>query len=133
MWVEAPFLFHSRISAALNLKLLHPLEVIDEAVAAYRSGHAPLNSVEGFVRQILGWREYVRGIYWLYMPEYLERNSLQANHPLPEFYWTGETPMNCLHQTIQQTLKYGLCAPYPAADGNWALRIAPWRRAQGCA
>lgn len=107
MWTDQPFLYHSRISAALNLKLLSPLEVIEEAMVAYRSGHAPLNSVEGFVRQILGWREYVRGIYWLYMPEYLQRNSLNANQPLPDFYWTGETSMNCLRQAIGQTLEHG--------------------------
>jgi deoxyribodipyrimidine photolyase-related protein len=107
MWTDQPYLYHSRISAALNLKLLDPRDVIKEAVVAYRTGRAALNSVEGFVRQILGWREYVRGIYWLYMPEYLERNALDARQPLPNFYWTGKTEMNCLHQTIGQTLEYG--------------------------
>lgn len=107
MWTDEPYLYHSRISAALNLKLLDPRAVIEEAVIAYRTGKAPLNSVEGFVRQILGWREYVRGIYWLYMPDYLERNTLHATEPLPEFYWTGETEMNCLSQAIGQTLQYG--------------------------
>lgn len=107
MWTDEPYLYHSRISAALNLKLLDPRDVIDEAVVAYRSGKAPLNSVEGFVRQILGWREYVRGIYWLYMPEYLERNTLKADRALPEFYWTGETDMHCLSQAIGQTLELG--------------------------
>ncbi len=68
---------------------------------------APLNSVEGFVRQVLGWREYVRGIYWLHMPDYLQRNAMKAKQPLPEFFWTGETEMNCLQQTIAQTLEYG--------------------------
>ena len=80
---------------------------MEEAVMAYRAGHAPLNSVEGFVRQILGWREYVRGIYWLYMPDYLERNQLAAKQPLPAFYWTGDTDMHCLEQSIGQTLAYG--------------------------
>ena len=107
MWTDEPYLYHSRISAALNLKLLDPREVIDEAIVAYRSGDAPLNSVEGFVRQILGWREYVRGIYWLYMPEYLQRNAFDARQPLPDFYWTGETDMHCLQQAIGQTLDYG--------------------------
>lgn len=107
MWTDEPYLYHSRLSAALNLKLLDPREVIDEAVIAYRTGKAPLNSVEGFVRQILGWREYVRGIYWLYMPDYLERNTLKAKQPLPDFYWTGETKMHCLSQAIGQTLEYG--------------------------
>ena len=107
MWTDEPYLFHSRISAAMNVKLLDPRVVIEEAVMAYRRGQAPLNSVEGFVRQILGWREYVRGIYWLYMPEYLERNALKASEVLPDFFWTGDTDMNCLRQAIGQTLDYG--------------------------
>lgn len=107
MWTDEPYLYHSRISAALNLKLLDPRDVIDAAVAAYREGVAPLNSVEGFVRQILGWREYVRGIYWMYMPEYLERNALSADQPMPKFYWDGETDYECLRQAIGQTLQYG--------------------------
>ena len=107
MWTDEPYLYHSRISAALNLKLLSPLEVIEEALVAYRAGRAPLNAVEGFVRQILGWREYVRGIYWLYMPEYLDRNAMNATQPLPSFYWTGKTDMHCLSQAIGQTLEYG--------------------------
>jgi deoxyribodipyrimidine photolyase-related protein len=89
------------------MKLLEPRDVIHSAVVAYRSGLAPLNAVEGFVRQILGWREYVRGIYWRFMPEYLERNTLKAKRPLPEFYWTAETDMNCLREAITQTLDYG--------------------------
>ena len=107
VWTDEPYLYHSRISAALNLKLLDPREVIAEAVTAYQEGHAALHGVEGFVRQILGWREYVRGIYWLYMPEYLDRNAMGAREPLPEFYWTAATEMNCLHQAIGQTLLYG--------------------------
>jgi deoxyribodipyrimidine photolyase-related protein len=107
MWTQEPYLYHSRLSAALNLKLIDPREVIDAAVVAYRSGRAPLSGVEGFVRQILGWREYVRGIYWLHMPEYLERNALQATQRLPDFYWTGETEMHCLRQAIGQTLEHG--------------------------
>jgi deoxyribodipyrimidine photolyase-related protein len=107
MWTDQPYLYHSRLSAAMNLKLLDPREVIAAAVTAYDEGSAPLNAVEGFVRQILGWREYVRGIYWLHMPEYLEKNTLAASHPLPDFYWTGKTEMNCLRDTIKQTLQYG--------------------------
>jgi deoxyribodipyrimidine photolyase-related protein len=107
MWTDEPYLYHSQISAALNMKLLEPRDVIHSAVVAYRSGLAPLNAVEGFVRQILGWREYVRGIYWRFMPEYLERNTLKAKRPLPEFYWTAETDMNCLREAITQTLDYG--------------------------
>jgi deoxyribodipyrimidine photolyase-related protein len=101
------FLFHSRLSAALNLKLLDPREVIAAAEAAYRAGHAPLASVEGFIRQVLGWREYVRGIYWHFMPRYRELNLLNATAPLPEFYWTGQTDKNCLREVIGQTLNYG--------------------------
>ena len=107
MWTDEPYLYHARISAALNLKLLDPREVVEQAVVAYRTRRAPLNSVEGFVRQILGWREYVRGVYWLYMPEYLERNELKAAEPLPDFYWTADTDMTCLHQAIHQTLEFG--------------------------
>ena len=107
MWTDETYLFHSRISAALNLKLLHPSKVIAAAEQAYRQGAAPLASVEGFIRQILGWREYVRGIYWRFMPDYAEGNALAAHQPLPDFYWTAATPMNCLQQTIRQTLDYG--------------------------
>lgn len=107
MWTGEPWLYHSWISVGLNLKLLHPREVCAAAEAAYRAGHAPLPAVEGFIRQILGWREYVRGVYWHFMPEYLQRNTLQATLPLPAFYWTGETEYACLRATIGQTLKYG--------------------------
>jgi deoxyribodipyrimidine photolyase-related protein len=107
LWTDEPFLYHSGLSAALNLKLLNPGEVIDAVVDAYRQKHAPINSVEGFVRQILGWREYVRGIYWREMPDYLERNALKATRSLPQFYWTGDTDMACLRQAIGQTLDYG--------------------------
>lgn len=101
------YLFHSRLSAALNLKLLDPREVIAAAEAEYRAGRAPLASVEGFIRQILGWREYVRGIYWQFMPGYLQNNALHATAPLPKFYWTGDTEMRCLREVIGQTLVYG--------------------------
>jgi deoxyribodipyrimidine photolyase-related protein len=107
MWSREPYLFHSRLSAALNLKLLSPLTVIRAAESAYASGHAPLEAVEGFIRQILGWREYVRGIYWTYMPDYSNGNALDAHTPLPDFYWTARTGYRCLHETIGQTLEYG--------------------------
>ncbi len=107
MWKEEPYLFHSRLSAAMNLKLLDPRDVIRAAEQAYHDGHVALHSAEGFIRQILGWREYVRGIYWLLMPQYLERNYLEAKEKLPWFYWTGETEMACLHDALGQTLKYG--------------------------
>jgi len=107
MWTDQPFLYHSRLAAAMNLKLLDPRRVVEATEQAYRTGRVPLNAAEGFIRQILGWREYVRGIYWLYMPNYLQRNELQATQPLPDFYWTGLTEIRCLQQTIQQTLEYG--------------------------
>lgn len=107
MWAGEVWLWHSQLSAALNLKLLNPREVVAAAEAAYRSCHAPLAAVEGFIRQILGWREYVRGIYWTQMPGYLERNALEAQAPLPAWYWTGETEMACLREAITQTLAHG--------------------------
>lgn len=107
MWTGAPWLSHSRLSPALNLHLLRPHVLVEGAEEAYRSGTAPLNAVEGFIRQILGWREYVRGLYWLTMPEYATRNALDADRPLPAFYWTGETEMACLRDVIRQLLAHG--------------------------
>jgi deoxyribodipyrimidine photolyase-related protein len=97
------YLFHSVLSPYVNIGLLNPREVCEAALTAYRQGTAPINAVEGFIRQILGWREYMRGIYWLNMPAYAETNFLKANRPLPAFYWTGDTEMNCLHEVIDAT------------------------------
>ncbi|HEX8447531.1 MAG TPA: cryptochrome/photolyase family protein [Sphingomonas sp.] len=97
------YLFHSVLSLCLNIGLLEPLEVCEAAVAAYAAGDAPLNSVEGFVRQVAGWREYIRGMYWWDMPEFATRNALNATRPLPDFYWTGDTRMRCLSESIDQT------------------------------
>jgi deoxyribodipyrimidine photolyase-related protein len=107
MWTNEPWLYHSHLSAALNLKLLNPREVVCAAENAYARGAAPLAAVEGFIRQILGWREYVRGIYWMHMPQYLELNALNANEQLPSFFWSGQTDMACLNQCITQTLDLG--------------------------
>jgi deoxyribodipyrimidine photolyase-related protein len=107
MWPGDPWLYHSHLSAALNLKLLNPREVVAAAEAAYRAGQAPLASVEGFIRQILGWREYVRGVYWTQMPQYLDRNALGAQQDLPPWYWTGDTDMACLRDALTQTLTHG--------------------------
>ncbi len=107
MWAGEPWLYHAHISAAMNLKLLQPREVIAAAEAAYRAGRAPLPAVEGFIRQVLGWREYVRGVYWLKMPGYAGLNALVAQQDLPDWYWTGQTSMRCLADAISQTLEFG--------------------------
>ncbi len=98
-----PWMFHAHISFYLNCGLLSPDTCIAAAIKAYERGHAPLNAVEGFVRQILGWREFVRGLYWLKMPDYAQQNALGADRPLPWFYWDGKTEMNCLRQCIHET------------------------------
>lgn len=101
-------LYHSRLSFALNSKIISPLEVIECAITHYRSSDAiNIAQIEGFVRQILGWREFVRGIYWTHMPEYAELNHLNASQALPRWFWSGETKMNCLHHAISQSLEYG--------------------------
>lgn len=106
IWTDEPFLFHSRLSAALNVKLISAREVIDAALAAAAGREIPLASVEGFVRQILGWREFMRGVYWLLMPRYAERNTFQATAKLPGFYWTGDTDMHCMQQCTQQVIDH---------------------------
>jgi len=107
MWAGQPWLYHALISSSLNLKLLDPREVVEDVERAWRSGRVPLAAAEGFIRQVLGWREYVRGVYWLRMPGYLELNALDAHEPLPAFYWNGRTPMRCLADAIGQTLEHG--------------------------
>ena len=131
MWQSEPYLYHSKLSAALNLKLISPRKVIGAAVAEYRRGKAPLAAVEGFVRQILGWREYVRGLYWLRMPDYANQNALNAQAPLPEFYWTGDTDMACLRDAIGQTLKYGYAHHIQRlmVTGLFALMLGVWPKA----
>ena len=106
MVLDEPWVYHSHIGFYLNAGLLLPAEVISAAETAYHSGHVPLNSVEGFIRQILGWREFVRGIYWLKMPDYADLNFFEAKRDLPEFYWSGETKMLCLAQAVDATKKY---------------------------
>ncbi len=107
MWTDEPLLYHSRLSSAMNLKLLDPRVVIRSAEQAYHDGLAPIEAVEGFIRQILGWREYVHGVYWLLMPGYLENNQLDAHQKLPSFYWDGNTDMECMRQSLGQTLRFG--------------------------
>ena len=107
LWEGEPWLYHSRLSAAMNLKLLSPRTVVDAAVREWREGRAPVEAVEGFVRQILGWREYVRGVYWQRMPGFLDDKSLGAQAPLPSMFWTGDTDMACLRDALRQTLDLG--------------------------
>ncbi|MDP3551734.1 MAG: cryptochrome/photolyase family protein [Novosphingobium sp.] len=97
------FLFHAALSPAINIGLLDPLDLCRRAETEWREGRAPLEAVEGFIRQIIGWREYIRGMYWLEMPGLADANGLEANRPLPDFYWTGETPMRCLSDCVRTT------------------------------
>ena len=106
MLADEPFMFHAHIGFYLNCGLLSPLEAVTAAEQAYLRGSAPLNAVEGFIRQILGWREYVRGLYWLKMPEYKTLNHLNATRPLPSFFWTADTEMRCLKICVQDTRKF---------------------------
>ena len=104
---ESPWLFHSLISMYLNIGLLEPLALCRAVEARWRAGGCSLAGAEGFIRQILGWREYVRGIYWLHMPGYREHNALAAQRPLPDWFWSGATDMRCLQQALRQTLDLG--------------------------
>ncbi len=103
MLQDEPFMFHSVIAQYINIGWLDPMDVCQRVEAEYNKGSVPLNAAEGFIRQIIGWREYVRGIYWLKMPDYIQNNFFNATRALPEFYWTAETNMNCLRQCIKQT------------------------------
>jgi deoxyribodipyrimidine photolyase-related protein len=101
-----PYLFHSLLSSYLNIGLLLPLEVCKKAQEAYYQGKAPLNAAEGFIRQILGWREFIRGIYWLHMPKYAELNFLKTTRALPSFYWSGSTKMFCVKEAVTHTQEH---------------------------
>ena len=117
------YLYHSVLSAYINAGLLDPLEVCKRVEAAWQTGHAPLNAAEGFIRQIIGWREYVRGIYWLKMPNYVDENFFGNTRPLPDFYWTGETDMACMRAAITQTREeaYAHHIQRLMVTGNFAL------------
>ena len=123
MWTDEPFLNHSLLSPAINLQLLDPRACIEAAVAAYDRGHAPIESVEGFVRQIMGWREFIRGVYWTEGEGYAERNGLDEHGTLPEWYWTGETDLACLRDAIGQVVEhgYGHHIQRLMVTGNFAL------------
>ncbi len=135
MWAEEPLLYHSLLSPSLNLKLLRPIDVVQPAVDAYRAGLAPLNAVEGFIRQVVGWREYLRGVYWNSGKSYGRLNALEHNGRLPWFYWSGETDMRCMRDVIGTVL----CHAYAhhitrlMVSGNFALiagvqprQVADW-------
>lgn len=135
MWQGEPFLWHALLSSAINLKLLDPRRVIDATLAAYEAGHVPIAAAEGFIRQILGWREFVRGIYWRQMPLLASANQYEHQTPLPAWFWTGETQANCLRSCIRQTLDHGYAHHIQRLmiTGNFALiaglaprQVADW-------
>ncbi|MHA7901186.1 MAG: cryptochrome/photolyase family protein [Henriciella sp.] len=117
------FLYHSLLSFYINAGLLDPLDVCRRVEAAYQNGDAPLNATEGYIRQIIGWREYMRGIYWLKMPDYVDLNFFGNTRDLPDFYWTGETDMACLRAAITQTKEeaYAHHIQRLMVTGNFAL------------
>lgn len=119
------FLFHSLLSPYLNTGLLGPMEICKAVETRYLAGDALINAVEGYIRQIIGWREFVRGLYWLEMPDYIEMNHLGATRPLPDFYWTGKTDMKCLSESIGQTLEHAYAHHIQRLmiTGNFALLI----------
>ncbi|GAB5489364.1 MAG: cryptochrome/photolyase family protein [Parasphingorhabdus sp.] len=123
MLTDEPFLWHAILSPYINSGLLDPLELCREVEERYYDGKVPLNAAEGFIRQIIGWREYVRGIYWREGPDYAQRNFLEAKRDLPEFYYSGETDMHCLSQAINQTLDlaYAHHIQRLMITGNFAL------------
>lgn len=129
MACDEPFLFHARISAALNIGLLDVRQLCRDVESAYLSGRIKLNAAEGFIRQLIGWREYVRGVYWLKMPDYAGGNVFGNTRSLPEFYWTGKTQMNCMQQAIGQSLEHAYAHHIQRlmVTGNFALLagIAP--------
>lgn len=141
MEINEPFLFHSKLSFAMNTKMLHPLEVVGQAVEHWQKNQTTITiaQIEGFVRQIIGWREYMRGVYWAKMPEYASLNYFEHQSALPDFFWTGKTKMNCLHQSINQALDHAynhhiqrlmvmgnfalLAGVHPDAVDEWYLGI----------
>ena len=123
MWTDTPFGWHSILSSSLNLKLLNPREVITAVLLAWKKYSLELSSIEGFIRQILGWREFVRGMYYLDMPKMAQDNYYAHQRSLPKWYWDGQTKMACMQDTIRQTLKYGYAHHIQRlmVTGNFAL------------
>ena len=123
MLVGQPFLYHAVISPYMNIGLLDPLAVCRRVERAYQDGHVAINAAEGFIRQIIGWREYVRGIYWLNMPGYADHNFFEHTRALPEFYWTGQTDMTCIKASVDQTRSHAYAHHIQRlmVTGNFAL------------
>ena len=123
MLTGEPFLWHSILSPYINSGLLDPLDLVRKVEQRYRDGKIPLNAAEGFIRQIIGWREYVRGVYWHEGPDYGRRNALGATRDLPGFYWTGDTDMHCMAQAIGQTIDHAYAHHIQRLmiTGNFAL------------
>jgi len=123
MWTDTPFGWHSILSSSMNLKLLNPREVVNAVLKAWKKYSLDLSTVEGFIRQILGWREFVRGMYYLDMPKMAQDNYYQHTNPLPAWYWTGNTQMACMKDAIGQTLQYGYAHHIQRlmVTGNFAL------------
>lgn len=123
MWTDTPTGWHSLLSAALNLHLLDPREVVSAAEQAWRQGRVPLESAEGFIRQVLGWREFIRGVYWLDMPSIKDANHYAHTRDLPAWFWTGDTQMACMRDALKQTLALGYAHHIQRlmVTGNFAL------------
>ena len=123
MWTSEPILYHSALSSSLNLKLINPKECCEQAIAAYNAGKAPLQSVEAFIRQLIGWREFMRGVYWLEGATYANRNGLDQRGELPNFYWSGDTDMACMKACVGEVLDtgYGHHIQRLMVTGNFAL------------
>ena len=120
---ESPWMFHSLVSMYINIGLLEPLAVCQQVEQAWRDGRCELAAAEGFIRQVLGWREYIRGVYWRFMPDYKSKNHFDARRSLPEWFWTGDTDMRCLSQALKQSLDlgYGHHIQRLMVIGNFAL------------
>ncbi|MEO1454838.1 MAG: cryptochrome/photolyase family protein [Pseudomonadota bacterium] len=123
MLEEDPFLYHAMISAYLNIGLLDPLDICRRVEAAYEAGNCPINAAEGFIRQIIGWREFIRGVYFREGPDYPRRNALNHQRGLPDFYWGGETKMNCIAHAVGQTRDHAYAHHIQRlmVTGNFAL------------
>lgn len=125
MHTDEDYLFHSRLSFAMNLKLISPKDIVKTVLNYYRKHgeHIDISQVEGFIRQVIGWREYMRGMYWAFMPDYKKKNELENYHKLPDFFWTGNTKMNCLKHAINNSLDNGYAHHIQRLmiTGNYAL------------